>query len=394
MKDNRLKIYVLVVVVVLIGISVQVVAAPFAEELKIFVTPTVLTTPSPIAPTAVPNNKPVQTKKLTLKVQGKKSAQVVVSFVKTKHAVKYEIYRKTLSVAGKKVKKNFTLQKITTTTRWTDKQVECGNTYSYKVRAISEGGQKGKYSTKRKVSVILGYSKKQLALIKKLITKKGTDAGKFTYTNKELALLGEEVLINKHNYINKGFNGFDIVPATGLQLAPERPRQRVSKLALKQMRKMFNAAKKEGITLWVYDIYRTRAYQTAAHNNKVNYFKSFGYSDKIAREKASTITAIPNTSEHQSGLAIDIISPNARVRNSTFALSETGKWLEKNSWEYGFNLRYMKNKTQRTEIIFEPWHYRYVGKPLARLLKEEKICLEEYYHNIEKYNAKYAKYKN
>jgi len=92
-------------------------------------------------------------------------------------------------------------------------------------------------------------------------------------------------------------------------------------------------------------------------------------------------------------LAIDILSPGAMIRNSTFANSKAGKWLKKNSWKYGFILRYMKNKTKQTEIIFEPWHYRYVGKPLARLLKEEKICLEEYYRHIEKYNAKYLKYK-
>ena len=93
--------------------------------------------------------------------------------------------------------------------------------------------------------------------------------------------------------------------------------------------------------------------------------------------------ARPGTSEHQSGLAIDF-STNGSL-SSGFAKTRQGIWLGQNAWEYGFILRYPADKTDITKIIYEPWHFRYVGYPFSKILHDRKICLEEFYLNMNKY---------
>ena len=105
------------------------------------------------------------------------------------------------------------------------------------------------------------------------------------------------------------------------------------------------------------------------------------YQEKIAEYGVATakqIVAVPNTSEHQLGVAVDIIDSVYRKLDKNQETKAVQKWLMEHCWEYGFILRYPADTTPITGIIYEPWHYRYVGLEVAMELKELGITLEEY----------------
>ena len=87
---------------------------------------------------------------------------------------------------------------------------------------------------------------------------------------------------------------------------------------------------------------------------------------------------IPGASEHEIGLALDIVSDKYSGLNEGFGASDAGIWLEKHCTEYGFVIRYPLGKESITGIEFEPWHFRYVGKKAAKVMKEQNLCLEEF----------------
>ncbi len=147
---------------------------------------------------------------------------------------------------------------------------------------------------------------------------------------------------------------------------------------------MFSAAKEDGVTLTVRSAYRPVDEQTLYFNNKVQEYKDKGYSDDEAYKKAATIIAVPGTSEHHSGLAMDILTPSYNRLNEGFEKTEAAQWLFEHCADYGFILRYPKDKTDVTEIIYEPWHYRYVGVEAAKIITEEGLCFEEF---VAKYGA-------
>ena len=97
-----------------------------------------------------------------------------------------------------------------------------------------------------------------------------------------------------------------------------------------------------------------------------------------AYEEASRSVAIPGTSEHQLGLALDILGSGYSSLNEGFADTKAGQWLAENCAKYGFILRYPKGKEDITGIIYEPWHFRYVGNPHALMISDEGLTLEEY----------------
>ena len=103
-----------------------------------------------------------------------------------------------------------------------------------------------------------------------------------------------------------------------------------------------------------------------------------GMSEEEAYAKTATETAIPGTSEHQTGLAADIVTPTYQMLDAGFADTPAGQWLSEHAAEYGFVLRYPQDKQEITGIIYESWHYRFVGKTHAKLMKESGLCLEEY----------------
>jgi LAS superfamily LD-carboxypeptidase LdcB len=124
--------------------------------------------------------------------------------------------------------------------------------------------------------------------------------------------------------------------------------------------------------------YRTMDYQIMLHENKVKYYLDRHYSEEDARKYAAQVVAVPGTSEHQLGLAVDIADREFKDLTDEQAKTATQKWLMSNSWRYGFILRYPNEKSAVTGIIYEPWHYRYVGKTTAKAIYESGLCLEEY----------------
>ena len=141
---------------------------------------------------------------------------------------------------------------------------------------------------------------------------------------------------------------------------------------------MINACKAAGYSPVNCSSYRTQETQQSLYDNKVQRLISSGMSEDEAKAEAAKAVAIPGTSEHQLGLAVDLVDANMQDLTSAQESTETQKWLMANSWRYGFIHRYPNGKTDITGIIYEPWHYRYVGKDAAQEIFNRDITLEEY----------------
>lgn len=149
--------------------------------------------------------------------------------------------------------------------------------------------------------------------------------------------------------------------------------QQVDSRMYPPLQAMFDDMRRDGVYPVVVSGYRTEEKQTAIFNEKVEAYRAQGMSLNKARREAESLVAVPGTSEHQLGLAVDI---NADGINSKG--DEVYGWLEHNAYKYGFIYRYPAEKTDITGVANEPWHYRYVGTDAAEEIYREGICLEEY----------------
>lgn len=143
-------------------------------------------------------------------------------------------------------------------------------------------------------------------------------------------------------------------------------------------REMIQAAAEDGVDLMVCSAYRSVEKQQELFDSSVQRYMAQGMTEEEAYAQTATETAIPGTSEHQTGLAADIVTPTHQTLDPEFADTDAGKWLSEHAYEYGFVLRYPEDKQDITKIIYESWHYRFVGKTHAKLMKESGLCLEEY----------------
>ena len=143
------------------------------------------------------------------------------------------------------------------------------------------------------------------------------------------------------------------------------------------LQEMFDDARAEGLEPYVNAGYRTNEVQQSLMDQEVEDYISQGYSEADAREMAEQWVAVPGTSEHQLGLAVDISMDD----NGSQSVVDVWQWLMENSYKYGFILRYPEDKTEITGIAYEPWHYRYVGKEAAEDIYRRGVCLEEYLGN-------------
>ena len=141
---------------------------------------------------------------------------------------------------------------------------------------------------------------------------------------------------------------------------------------------MLADCRKAGFNAQVRSSYRTQGDQEYLYANKVQYYLDRGYGEAEAKRLAGTVVAIPGTSEHQLGLAVDLVDNNNWNLDESQEKMPAQQWLMQNSWRYGFILRYPSEKSEYTGIIYEPWHYRYVGTELAKELFDSGLCLEEY----------------
>lgn len=147
---------------------------------------------------------------------------------------------------------------------------------------------------------------------------------------------------------------------------------RVDERIYPELQQMFDDARAAGIFPLINESYRTGARQQEIMDKYIAGYEAEGLSHEEAVKKARQIVALPGTSEHELGLALDIIAEFDGDSTATW------NWLKQNSWRYGFILRYPADKVEITGINYEPWHFRYVGCPAAQEITEQGLCLEEY----------------
>lgn len=166
-----------------------------------------------------------------------------------------------------------------------------------------------------------------------------------------------------------------------VKVTPLEDGQAIDERAYSDLQNMLGDCRSEGLNPVICSSYRTMEKQKRLFKNKVDRCLAQGYSEEEAEQKAAAEVAVPGTSEHQLGLALDIVDRSNQMLDESQEDTEVQKWLMKNSWKYGFILRYPTNKSSITGIIYEPWHYRYVGKTAAKEIYDSGICLEEYLNN-------------
>ncbi len=180
-------------------------------------------------------------------------------------------------------------------------------------------------------------------------------------------------IVNKYHAVSADYKPADMVgidPKLGTWSDME-----MKKEAYDAYLKLHKAAKKRGYNLKICSAYRSYNTQASLFNSSL---AAYGWKTTYIR------SAYPGRSEHHTGLAIDITSASMGWGlTQDFAEYEDGKWLNENCHRYGYILRYLKGATEKTGYMYEPWHFRYVGKEAAKEIMEEGITLEEYVEKIE-----------
>ena len=193
----------------------------------------------------------------------------------------------------------------------------------------------------------------------------GANYEPYTHTKKADMDKGYAILVNKYTSLPEKYAPDDVVEMSNWYSYPGNS---IRKDVYDAFKEMFNAAKEEGLTLIVNSSYRTYEVQKEIYDD---------YDDNRGREYADKYAARPDFSEHQTGLSIDIFSPGSNMES--FEGTDEFKWLSENSYKYGFILRYPKDKEDITGYNYEAWHYRYVGKDLAKQVYDSDLTYDEYY---------------
>ena len=153
--------------------------------------------------------------------------------------------------------------------------------------------------------------------------------------------------------------------------------QKVDSRIYPYLQEMFDAARAEDVYPVVREGYRTAEEQQEILDDKIQSYINQGYSQVKAERTAKEWVALPGTSEHQLGIAVDINADKSKCSNE-----DVYGWLAENAYKYGFVLRYPPGKQKITGTSYEPWHYRYVGEEAAKEIYERGICLEEYFKQM------------
>lgn len=181
------------------------------------------------------------------------------------------------------------------------------------------------------------------------------------------------VIVNKGRKLPNSYEPSNLViPNVPLRLNKNYPEMKLKKEAAINLEKMFDTAKKQGINLMLASAYRSYQSQVDVYNL---------YVETEGAKNAEISSAKPGHSEHQTGLGIDLSSTSRECEvQLCFADTREGKWLAKNSYKYGFIIRYQKDKENLTGYEYEPWHFRYVGKELANEVKNDGETLEQFFN--------------
>lgn len=158
--------------------------------------------------------------------------------------------------------------------------------------------------------------------------------------------------------------------------------QRFDSRAAGALEVMLADMKDQGLSPIVCSGYRTRETQEGLYKNQVDFWLGQGYDQASAEAEAALLVARPDTSEHQLGLAADIVSAGNQILDESQEQTPEQQWLLSHCQEYGFILRYPSGKTELTGVSYEPWHYRYVGVEAAGKIMAQGLCLEEYLEGL------------
>lgn len=356
---------------------------------------------------------------------------IKISWHKVAGAVKYRVYRKLLNDSS------WTVAGNTTSTEFTDKSFTPGKDYYYTVTAFSEDGSRSSFYEKScKIKMLktpsvsvsnvksgvkiswekAGGAKEYRLYVRKasdnswtVLKKYSADSCPFTYTDKTakngtryyytVKAFGNgtnsgwstntnivkndasfdnplTITIDKKNPYLTVINANYRIPANynpSLTYVCNSG-ERLESTVAKAYEKMYSAAAKQGIYLTPCSGYRSYDLQKRNYNNETAYFENRGYSHKESLKKAAESIMPPGASEHNLGYAMDILCVE-----EWFEDSPQFSWLMKHAADYGFILRYPKDKTSITKVIYEPWHWRYVGVEYAKKIKASGKCMEEYF---------------
>ena len=179
------------------------------------------------------------------------------------------------------------------------------------------------------------------------------------------------ILVNSTHFVNQDY-------ISNIKLTKLRYGQAVDERCYPDLQRMMDDCRKEGYSPIICSSFRTNQKQRELYKKQVAIYMSQGLSEQEAKAEAAKSVAIPGTSEHELGLAVDIADINNQNLVSGMESQPVQQWLMENCWKYGFILRYPPDKSDITGIVYEPWHYRYVGYGAAKYMYENNLTLEEY----------------
>jgi len=227
---------------------------------------------------------------------------------------------------------------------------------------------KEKYYIENNLERYLNYQKTNLGKkISEIVSIVNVNADNEWYTNTKLTDTSKEnlMLVNKFNYLEEDYK---IENPTNISSRYAYSDNKSNDEIMSHYKKMFNAAEKEGIDLIISSAFRNYEEQKETYEY---------YKNKKGEDYANNYAAKPGFSEHQTGLAFDILTTGATT--ATFEETKEFTWLKENAHKYGFIMRYPKGKENITGYKYEPWHYRYVGIDVAKTIYNENITFDEYY---------------
>ncbi|MBM7571429.1 M15 family metallopeptidase [Aquibacillus albus] len=181
-----------------------------------------------------------------------------------------------------------------------------------------------------------------------------------------------EVMVNKQRRLPDGFEPTDlVVPDVPFSFSEDHPKKQMQKEAAKALEEMFDAAEEAQLELVAASGYRAYGTQKAIYEYNV---------ETHGQDYANRFSAKPGTSEHQTGLAMDVTTAEvAFALEQSFSQTDEGEWLEEHAHEFGFIIRYPEGKESITGYSYEPWHLRFIGEEIATEIHENSITLEEFF---------------
>lgn len=185
----------------------------------------------------------------------------------------------------------------------------------------------------------------------------------------------ELILVNDSHPLGKEYT---------VKLSPVTGGQKVDSRIVEPLSEMLKAMRKEGLRPVVCSGYRSVERQSALFEEYIEEKLKAGWNYEDAFYKAKTRICVPGTSEHQTGLAVDIVGKTHQSLDDAQADTKEAKWLAEHCAEYGFILRFPEDKTDVTGVDYESWHFRYVGTDAASYIMKHEITLEEYLDTVDK----------